>query len=94
MKKLFLVLTMVLVAYSINATSVSNGKVMIQKLDWGAYGGYQLGNDGCYHHGTFFWSGDITNTVFVSDNGCNNSGECSTGFEDFCMDDEEFSGLC
>jgi hypothetical protein len=62
--------------------------------DWGMYGGYMLDASGCYRHGTFMWSGSPSNYVFIADNGCNNSGACSTGFEDFCMDDEEFSALC
>lgn len=93
MKKLLLVFTLVITTCVINASNVSNEKIATNH-DWGSYGGYQLGNDGCYHHGTFYWSGNMMNAIFVSDNGCNNSGECSVGFEDYCMDDNEFSGLC
>ncbi|MDI9312197.1 MAG: hypothetical protein QM535_18425 [Limnohabitans sp.] len=62
--------------------------------DWGSYGGYLLFNDGCFHHGTFIWSGSPSNYVFVPDNGCNNDNSCSVGFEDFCMGEEEFSTFC
>gem|GEM_PF-4909730 len=61
---------------------------------WGTYTGYILMNDGCYHHGTFIWSGTRDNYVFQPDNGKNNSGQSSTGFEGFCLTDDEFVGMC
>ena len=58
------------------------------------YAGYMLFNDGCFHHGTFYVSPTTGYTVFWPDNGYNNNGSGSTGFEDFCLDDETLSGLC
>lgn len=61
---------------------------------WGSYTGYMLMNDGCYHHGTFYWSNSPDNYIFVPDKGKNNSGEMSTGFEDFCLSDSDFEAMC
>lgn len=61
---------------------------------WGIYTGYLLMNDGCYHHGTFTWSGTPDNYLFIADNGTNNSGQSSTGFEDICLSDSEFESMC
>lgn len=58
------------------------------------FDGYMLCNDGCFHHGTFYITQSTGFTVFLPDNGTNNNGSGSTGFEDFCLDDEVFVGLC
>lgn len=63
--------------------------------DWGIYTGYMLYNDGWYHHGTFYWSGDPSNYEFVPDPPYYNEGAGSIGFEDFpySPNPEDFENL-
>jgi hypothetical protein len=60
--------------------------------DWGYYTGYLLGNDGCYHHGTFYWSGSPQNYMFEPDQ--NPASDDYWGNEDICMTDGEWEYLC
>jgi hypothetical protein len=57
---------------------------------WGTYTGYLLGNDGCFHHGTFFWSGTMSNYIFVEDP----YPPMNTTYSSICLTDDEFGAMC
>lgn len=57
-------------------------------LDWGTYTGWMLYNNGCWYHGTFWWSGDPGNYVFSPD--MNPYADNYIGNEPRCMSDAEF----
>ena len=59
---------------------------------WGTFTGFLLYNDGCFYHGTFYWSGDESNHIFIPDN--NPYGDNYVGNEPICMSDDEFESFC
>lgn len=64
------------------------GTAGLMPPNWGMYTGWMLFNDGCWHHGTFVWSGDPSNYVFSADP--NPYIDNYVGNEPRCMSDDEF----
>lgn len=58
---------------------------------YGTYTGWMLFSDGCYYHGTFIWSGDPSNYVFVGDSSPNTDNYI--GNEPRCMSDDDFDNF-
>ena len=66
--------------------------VRITLPDWGTFTGWVLYNDGCWYHGTFYWSGTVDNNVFMADS--NPYIDNYIGNEPRCMSDDEFDIYC
>lgn len=70
----------------------SSDKAFSRPAPVNSWTGYMLFNNGCFYHGTLEINEEEGLELFYLDSG--NNGYLSVGFEDFCLDDEVFAGLC
>lgn len=61
-------------------------------FSWGIFTGWMLFNNGCWMHGTFYWTGSPSNYLFVMD--MNPYTDNHIGNEPRCMSDSEFDSFC
>lgn len=73
----------------------TNGAFKSAPYPIGNYTGYLLFNDGCFHHGTFYYSPSAGGYFFMEDPIFDSSQGHSPGFPHLiCLSDEEFEGMC
>jgi hypothetical protein len=70
---------------------VTQPETEIAYPSWGTYTGWMLCNDGCWHHGTFAWTGSTNNYVFLEDQ--HPYSDNYVGNEPRCMSDDQFDSF-